>query len=175
MPELLSINAKYATVSGFESFQSALVNKVFAYAITQTYIPITQKDKGAFATPDPSFINEIEALVTGYVATETFLPASAKSALISDAGNVADDAEATGVTRTASAHSTATAATGVLSPNGAANSTNGTSTPITHKPSNSNPTSAPSDTAPASGAGGAAKVTIGGVVAAGFAAFMLAL
>ncbi|KAA8895393.1 hypothetical protein FN846DRAFT_969866 [Sphaerosporella brunnea] len=104
--KMISVYSKYATVSGFAEFNSALADKAMTYMVTQTHltgIP-TATDPAALAT-DPAMLavlSDYESLVTAFAATETYMTGAAKSSFAADLKSaLAADA-------TATAHSTKT-------------------------------------------------------------------
>jgi hypothetical protein len=113
--EFLSVYEKYATVSGFDEFNSALAEKFATYALTQTYLTEvpTATDPAALATESgvQAIVSDADSVVSDFIATETYLPSGAKTSLASDFAAVLSAAEATGsaASKTASSKASATA------------------------------------------------------------------
>lgn len=85
LSELAKAYSQFATVPGFKDFQSGIVEDVMSFAMKQTLVMPTGTDPAALAT-DPavlSMASGVRAIVSKYVATQTFLAGSAKESIVS--------------------------------------------------------------------------------------------
>lgn len=154
LSELAAQFSGIAAASGAEKFDEGFFSKIIGYGMTQTYMPITETNTAAFKTVDPRFQQDIKSLLSAYIATETNLAPSDKSKI----GAYLNMATPTPT------NSPAPMGTGnsISIKNGP--SSNGTRT------SSLEPTSVPPPSANA-----AARVAVGGTLAAAFALFVVAL